>query len=494
MEIVKKLDDRINGGTLEEGSNISLDTVRGEAFREQSVAGKQILEEIKLIKPKRSGLFLQNSEEEQYKEHKSNFFTSLLTATFYGISPVLWKEGACCCWLIKDRPIGFLEDLNYKFLNTNTIASMLTACHGHPFGREDKRIAFIMHSALGLSFALLLSSIDSTTIKIVLNILVVAPATLFINEFVYLNLSCPCLAPYKYGHYMSCLVGWIESVGRITVAPLFIASIALLVLCALFAITHDGGNFLSYYIVQTQVVSFGGELIILYLQFLDGKSYYSFNLFCFPVFSVGIWFNEYLKAYRYDVVNEGFYEEKEYGYAGYISITKRFSTEKTFANVFAIDQLYLDRNKVFPLNEPKELVMSIVTDPTQLSQPIVVAPHPTAVAVTAPIVSLAAVTAPTTSLAAVTAPTTSLPAVTAPTTSLAAVTAPTTSIAAVTAPTTSITAAQQSPGAVPSAISAATQYSSIGDHAPSLFVPSDNVATEPLQLEHLAQDVPEGWN
>ncbi len=56
---------------------------------------------------------------------------------------------------------------------------------------------------------------------------------------------------------------------------------------------------------------------------------------------------------------------------------------------------------MFPLNEPKELVMSIVADPTQLSQPIVVAPHPTAVAVTAPIVSLAAVTAPTTSIAAV---------------------------------------------------------------------------------------------
>jgi len=370
MEIAKKLDHRINGGTLEEGSNVSLDSVREQAFQEQRIAGMHVLDEIKRTKPKRSGLFLQNVEEEQYKEHKSNFFESLLRSTYYGISPIMCREGACCCWFIKDKPIGFLEDLYYKFLNTNTIVSMLTACHGHPFGREKKKIAFIIHSALGLSFALLLSSISNSGTKILLNIFVVAPTTLFINEFVYLNLSCPCLVPYKYGHYMSYCVNWIESFGRLTVAPLFVASLVLVILCAIFAVTNDGGHFLSYYIIQTQIVSLGGELVMLYLQFLDGKSYYSVNIFGLTVLSFGKWFNEYLTAYRYNVVNEGYYEEKLFGYIGYLSITKRYSTDKTFANIFVIDHLYIDRNKVFPINNSNDLVTNIVTDPNKLQTSI----------------------------------------------------------------------------------------------------------------------------
>ena len=500
VAIAKKLDDRINGGTLEEGSNIALDSIRQEVFLEQIIIGKQILQEIKSVKPKRSGLFLQNVEEEQYKEQKSNFFASLLNKSYYGISPIMFREGACCCWFIKDRPVGFLEDLYYKFLNTNTIISMLTACHGHPFGREKKKIAFVIHSTLGLSFALLLSSINDSTTKIALNILVIAPTTLFINQFVYLNLSCPCIAPYKYGHYMSCCVNWIESFGRITVAPLLIASITLLILCAIFAITHDGGHFMSYYILQTQVVSFGGELIILYSEYLDGKTYYSINVLCLPVFSMGHWFNEYLKAYRYDIVNEGYFEEKEFGYIGYLSITKRYSTDKTFASMFAIDQLYLDRNKVFPINNSKDLVTNVVTDPNQLLQRPVVAtntPYSAVVYVAEEMseatdnfgkqVTVAAVTAPDTSTAAVTTATTSIAAVTAANASTAAVTAATTSTAAVTAANASTAATQQSPSTVSYLANSLQQSIEV------LTLASNNMATEVLQFD-LGEEISTGWS
>lgn len=215
-------------------------------------------------------------------EYNPLFIKKILSpAAYYGC-----VDDMVCCLCCTS---GMSADFIFFLLNRHSLLSMFCASKQNSFSRNERRVAYYVQHSLAFMCAVLVESsgMDPNT-RIIFNVLVITPFTMFINTSYYYMLACPCLVREWKWDCCRRMADCLEVLGKVIAYPLSITSFFLLLVAA--TATTDWAA-VAKYAYQVHLTSMLSEVAL--ASFLFRYNTYTEYKFCgVKVFAFGTWFKE----------------------------------------------------------------------------------------------------------------------------------------------------------------------------------------------------------
>lgn len=183
----------------------------------------------------------------------------------YGDTGWLFPSGFFSIFMYKRLPPGQIEDFIRLCANEHLFLSKILADKLNPFSQKEKQAAaFVINSQAFFWYILVRSLETDAAVSISINIFLVAPLKIILDEFLYFLLALPCCARNN-----KSVRGIANCCAQSVVVILILLSIVTNLLSALIWSNCDGKFILLGFYLEVLVSSYLWKFILLYLPFIE---------------------------------------------------------------------------------------------------------------------------------------------------------------------------------------------------------------------------------